>query len=82
MKAQQSKFMENINLTTESGLNDSNYAEESISDVANDLDGPEQVVCSLCHDASSKSPVSFLILLQVGYPISCFFCCLFYIFKN
>ncbi|XP_024965877.1 E3 ubiquitin-protein ligase PRT6 isoform X3 [Cynara cardunculus var. scolymus] len=64
MKAQQSKFMENINLTADNGLNDSNDAEESSSDIANDLDGPEQVTCSLCHDANSKTPVSFLILLQ------------------
>ncbi|KAI3772681.1 hypothetical protein L6452_03873 [Arctium lappa] len=64
MKAQQSKFMENINLTADSGLNDANDVEESSSDVANDLDEPEQVTCSLCHDANSKTPVSFLILLQ------------------
>ncbi|KAF5802322.1 putative carboxypeptidase U transcription factor interactor and regulator Znf-B family [Helianthus annuus] len=64
MKAQQSKFMENINSTAESGLNDSSDAEERISDVANGSDGHEQVICSLCHDANSKSPVSFLILLQ------------------
>lgn len=64
MKAQQSKFMENISLTADNGLNDSNDAEESSSDVANDVDGPEQVTCSLCHDADSKTPVSFLILLQ------------------
>ncbi|KAI3801291.1 hypothetical protein L1987_29395 [Smallanthus sonchifolius] len=64
IKAQQSKFMENISLTAESGLNDSNDAEESISDVANDSDGHDQVICSLCHDTNSKSPVSFLVLLQ------------------
>ncbi|KAJ0884426.1 hypothetical protein HanPSC8_Chr10g0433561 [Helianthus annuus] len=40
MKAQQSKFMENINSTTESGLNDSSDAEERISDVANGSDWP------------------------------------------
>lgn len=68
MKTQQSKFMENINLTEESGLNDSSDAEASMSDVANDLDGSGQVICSLCHDANSKLPVSFLILLQVGEP--------------
>lgn len=65
MKAQQSKFMENVNSAAESGLDDSNDAEESISGVANDLDEPERVICSLCHDANSKSPLSFLILLQV-----------------
>nr|XP_043618780.1 E3 ubiquitin-protein ligase PRT6 isoform X1 [Erigeron canadensis] len=64
MKAQQSKFMETINLAGESGLNYSNDTEECISDVANESDGPDRVICSLCHDASSKSPVSFLILLQ------------------
>ncbi|XP_076955336.1 E3 ubiquitin-protein ligase PRT6-like isoform X2 [Bidens hawaiensis] len=66
MKTQQSKFMENINLTEESGLNDSSDAEASMSDVANDLDGSGQAICSLCHDANSKSPVSFLILLQIS----------------
>ncbi|KAJ0933105.1 putative carboxypeptidase U chromatin regulator PHD family [Helianthus annuus] len=70
MKAQQSKFMENISSSAESGLNDSNDAEESISEVANDPDGHEQVVCSLCHDASSKSPVSFLVLLQKSRVVS------------
>ncbi|KAJ0737868.1 putative carboxypeptidase U transcription factor interactor and regulator Znf-B family [Helianthus annuus] len=64
MKTQQSKFMESINLTAESGLNDSGDTEESISDAANDSDGHEQPICSLCHDANSKSPVSFLILLR------------------
>ncbi|XP_071697200.1 E3 ubiquitin-protein ligase PRT6-like isoform X2 [Rutidosis leptorrhynchoides] len=63
MKAQQSKFMEN--------LDDVNDAKESQSDVANDLDvGPEKVVCSLCHDASYESPVSFLILLQKSRLVS------------
>ncbi|KAJ0727112.1 hypothetical protein HanPI659440_Chr12g0478131 [Helianthus annuus] len=45
MKAQQSKFMENINSTAESGLNDSSDAEERISDVANGSDGHKQVIC-------------------------------------
>ncbi|KAI3787070.1 hypothetical protein L1987_41256 [Smallanthus sonchifolius] len=71
MKAQQSKFIESINLTAEeSSLNDPNDAEESISDVAKDSDGHEQVTCSLCHDANSKSPVSFLILLQKSRVVS------------
>lgn len=70
MKAQQSKFMENVNSAAESGLDDSNDAEESISGVANDLDEPERVICSLCHDANSKSPLSFLILLQKSRVVS------------
>ncbi|XP_071726695.1 E3 ubiquitin-protein ligase PRT6-like isoform X2 [Rutidosis leptorrhynchoides] len=70
MKAQQSKFMESINSTIDTGLVDLNDVEENISDVANDLDEPEHVVCSLCHDASSKSPVSFLILLQKSKVVS------------
>ncbi|KAI7749987.1 hypothetical protein M8C21_021205, partial [Ambrosia artemisiifolia] len=64
MKAQQAKFMENISLTAESDLNSSSLAEETVSDVANDSDGQEQQICSLCHDANSDSPVSFLIFLQ------------------
>lgn len=70
MKAQQSKFMENINLTEDSGLNDTNDPEESSPDVANDSDVPERVVCSLCHDANAKTPVSFLILLQKSRLVS------------
>ncbi|XP_076890085.1 E3 ubiquitin-protein ligase PRT6-like [Bidens hawaiensis] len=70
MKAQQSKFMENMNSASEGGLNDTNEAEESISDAANNSDKHEQVICSLCHDASSKSPVSFLVLLQKSRVMS------------
>lgn len=66
MKAQQSKFMENI--TEDTSLDDTNDPEESLPDVTNDSD--VQVVCSVCHDANSKTPVSFLILLQVGNLLS------------
>ncbi|XP_023771470.2 E3 ubiquitin-protein ligase PRT6 [Lactuca sativa] len=66
MKAQQSKFMENM--TEDTGLDDTNDPEESLPDVTNDSD--VQVVCSLCHDANSKIPVSFLILLQKSRLVS------------
>ncbi|KAL7616811.1 hypothetical protein Lser_V15G03398 [Lactuca serriola] len=66
MKAQQSKFMENM--TEDTSLDDTNDPKESLPDVTNDSE--VQVVYSLCQDANSETPVSFLILLQKSRLVS------------
>lgn len=68
MRAQQSKFMASVKSSTDEGLDASKVVQEvSSSDGGPELEDAEQVICSLCHDPKSKSPLSFLILLQVGY---------------
>lgn len=63
MRAEQSKFLLSINSASDhdskSGLDESNKDREDLEESAQDI-------CSLCHDPNSKSPVSFLILLQVS----------------
>uniref|UniRef100_A0A5B7BIP5 E3 ubiquitin-protein ligase n=1 Tax=Davidia involucrata TaxID=16924 RepID=A0A5B7BIP5_DAVIN len=71
MRAQQSKFLASINSTADDGLDGSKIGQEACSsDVAIDSRESTQDVCSLCHDPSSKSPVSFLILLQKSRLLS------------
>lgn len=66
MRAQQSKFLESMDSTAGHGDDDSEFGEELFdSDVMQDSKDTEKVICSLCHDPKSRSPVSFLILLQV-----------------
>lgn len=66
MRAQQSKFMESIDSSLENGLDDSEFGKEMCdNDVGHNSVDSTQVICSLCHDANSKNPVSYLILLQV-----------------
>ncbi|KAL1822614.1 hypothetical protein ACET3Z_009392 [Daucus carota] len=65
MRAQQSKFMASVKSSTDEGLDASKVVQEvSSSDGGPELEDAEQVICSLCHDPKSKSPLSFLILLQ------------------
>ena len=69
MKAQQSKFLESMDFAARHGADDSEFGEELFdSDVMQDSKDTEEVLCSLCHDPKSRSPVSFLILLQVCEP--------------
>ncbi|XVF55280.1 hypothetical protein PTKIN_Ptkin06aG0024300 [Pterospermum kingtungense] len=68
MKAEQSKFLASIN---SSSTDDSkSEAEMSNSDAEHKIEGAVQEICSLCHDPTSKSPVSLLILLQKSRLLS------------
>ncbi|XVF08093.1 hypothetical protein REPUB_Repub06bG0196400 [Reevesia pubescens] len=62
MKAEQSKFLSSITSTADDDLK--SEAEMSNSDTEHEPEGAVQQSCSLCHDPTSKNPVSFLILLQ------------------
>ncbi|KAK8632266.1 hypothetical protein V6N13_072661 [Hibiscus sabdariffa] len=63
MKAAQSKFLSSI---TSAAADDSESdSEMSNSNAEHETEGSVQQSCSLCHDTTSKSLVSFLILLQL-----------------
>ncbi|CAA0829795.1 E3 ubiquitin-protein ligase PRT6 [Striga hermonthica] len=65
MRAQQSKFLESFNSSQDDDMEDAKSEEEECDfDVSNDAQESAQVICSLCHDPKSRSPVSFLVLLQ------------------
>lgn len=65
MRAQQSKFMASVKLSADECLDATKAVQEvSSSDAGPQSEDSEQVICSLCHDPKSKSPLSFLILLQ------------------
>ena len=64
MKAEQSKFLSSISSTADD--DSKSEAEMSNSDTEHEAEGAVQQSCSLCHDPTSKIPVSFLILLQVS----------------
>ncbi|KAK8532004.1 hypothetical protein V6N13_131353 [Hibiscus sabdariffa] len=68
MKAEQSKFLSSITSTAD----DDSKSEEEISDsdTKHEADGAVQQICSLCHDPTSKAPISFLILLQKSRLLS------------
>ncbi|KAK3038512.1 hypothetical protein RJ639_029312, partial [Escallonia herrerae] len=75
MRAQQSKFLASINSTAEDGLDGSKVGQDSSSDVeeeicSSDVGHDTEVICSLCHDTTSKNPISFLILLQKSRLLS------------
>ncbi|KAL0336823.1 UNVERIFIED_CONTAM: E3 ubiquitin-protein ligase PRT6 [Sesamum calycinum] len=63
MRAQQSKFLESFNSSGDDDMDDTK-SEVCDSEVSNDIQESAEVICSLCHDPKSKSPVSFLVLLQ------------------
>ncbi|KAK6779288.1 hypothetical protein RDI58_021472 [Solanum bulbocastanum] len=65
MRAQQSKFLKSIDFSAEAASDDSKLCKErSDSDVRRNYEVATQVICSLCHDPNSKSPLSYLILLE------------------
>ncbi|XVE61882.1 hypothetical protein DITRI_Ditri06bG0074600 [Diplodiscus trichospermus] len=68
MKAEQSKFLSSIN----SDADDDSKSETQMSnsDAEHETQGPVLESCSLCHDPTSKNPVSFLILLQKSRLLS------------
>ncbi|KAL3531814.1 hypothetical protein ACH5RR_005335 [Cinchona calisaya] len=71
MRAQQSKFLESIDTTADHGAEDSECQKGLCdSDAEHEAKDSEEVVCSLCHDLNSKSPVSFLVLLQKSRLLS------------
>ncbi|OMO66313.1 Zinc finger, N-recognin [Corchorus capsularis] len=61
MKAEQSKFLSAISTADD---DEKSEAERSSSDAEQEKEVAVEAVCSLCHDSTSKNPVSFLILLQ------------------
>ncbi|KAL3358016.1 hypothetical protein AABB24_015247 [Solanum stoloniferum] len=65
MRTQQSKFLKSIDFSAEAAPDDSKLGKErSDSDVRRNYEEATQVICSLCHDPNSKSPLSYLILLE------------------
>ncbi|CAA2964318.1 E3 ubiquitin- ligase PRT6-like isoform X1 [Olea europaea subsp. europaea] len=70
MRAQQSKFLASINSSSDDEMDGSRSVQLSCdSDVSNPQESA-QVVCSLCHDPNSRSPISFLVLLQKSRVLS------------
>lgn len=67
MKAEQSKFLASVNVSDSDELINPNSGQKS-EDTVNNIVAEESPndVCSLCHDQNSKTPVSFLIHLQVN----------------
>ncbi|XP_020549496.1 E3 ubiquitin-protein ligase PRT6 isoform X1 [Sesamum indicum] len=71
MRAQQSKFLESFNSSGDDDMDDTKSEQEVCnSEVSNDIQESAEVICSLCHDPKSKSPVSFLVLLQKSRLLS------------
>ncbi|GER57266.1 E3 ubiquitin-protein ligase ubr1 [Striga asiatica] len=71
MRSQQSKFLESFNSSQDDEMEDAKSEEEECDfDVSNDAQESAQVICSLCHDPKSRSPVSFLVLLQKSRLLS------------
>lgn len=69
MKAEQSKFLATLKSTSDTGSDDSSFGKEE--NVSNSTQQAEEThICCLCHDPSSKSPLSFLILLQKSRFVS------------
>ncbi|XP_052476579.1 E3 ubiquitin-protein ligase PRT6 isoform X1 [Gossypium raimondii] len=68
MKAEQSKFLSSI--TSAANDDSKSDSEMSNSDAEHETEGDVQQSCSLCHDTTSKSPLSFLILLQKSRILS------------
>ncbi|KAM2518006.1 hypothetical protein PS1_032847 [Malus domestica] len=68
MRAEQSKFMASVKSTVDKG----SKSEQEVCElnVEDDLEESEQVVCSLCHDPSSRNPISYLVLLQKSRLLS------------
>ncbi|GFP90143.1 E3 ubiquitin-protein ligase ubr2 [Phtheirospermum japonicum] len=71
MRAQQSKFLESFNSSQDDEMADAKSEQEACeSEVSDDTQESAQVICSLCHDPKSRSPVSFLVLLQKSRLLS------------
>lgn len=71
MRAQQSKFLASIGSTEDAGADDSEFVkEECDADVGHASEEDMSITCSLCHNSTSKSPLSYLILLQVDNSLT------------
>ncbi|XP_073157617.1 E3 ubiquitin-protein ligase PRT6 isoform X2 [Henckelia pumila] len=71
MKDQQSKFLDSFNSSADDEMDDvKSEGEVCDSETNNQIQDSVQVSCSLCHDPKSKSPVSFLVLLQKSRLLS------------
>ncbi|KAM3288078.1 E3 ubiquitin-protein ligase PRT6 [Capsicum chacoense] len=71
MRVQQSKFLASIGSTQDVAADDSKHGEELCnSDGRIRSEDSTPVICSLCHDPNSKSPLSYLILLQKSRLLS------------
>ncbi|KAG9159191.1 hypothetical protein Leryth_018168 [Lithospermum erythrorhizon] len=71
MKAQQSKFLENIDSSLDDDMDEKEHENEmSFMDVGNSPEESTQIICSHCHDPDSRSPVSYLVLLQKSRLLS------------
>ncbi|KAJ8570714.1 hypothetical protein K7X08_037686 [Anisodus acutangulus] len=71
MRVQQSKFLASIDSTTDVTADDSKHGKElSDSDGRPRSEEATPVICSLCHDPNSESPLSYLILLQKSRLLS------------
>lgn len=70
MRVQQSKFLASIDSKTDVAADDSKHGKDLCdSDGRPRSEEATPVICSLCRDPNSRSPVSYLILLQVGGSI-------------
>lgn len=68
MRTEQSKFLASITPTSDDELNGSKPVQEVHSSDVGEESAHE--VCCLCHDPSSKNPLSFLVLLQKSRLVS------------
>lgn len=69
MKAEQFKFLSSISSTADDGRKST--PDVTNTDAEQNSEESVQDVCSLCHDPKSKTPVSYLILLQVSHDFVC-----------
>lgn len=71
MRVQQSKFLASIDSTADVAVDDSKHGKE-LCDSGGRPRSEEAtpVICSLCHDPNSKSPISYLIFLQKSRLLS------------
>ncbi|XP_073052581.1 E3 ubiquitin-protein ligase PRT6-like isoform X1 [Primulina eburnea] len=71
MRDQQSKFLESFNSNADDEMDDvKSEGEVCDSETSNQIQDSVRVSCSLCHDPKSRSPVSFLVLLQKSRLLS------------
>ncbi|XP_075509230.1 E3 ubiquitin-protein ligase PRT6-like isoform X1 [Primulina tabacum] len=71
MRDQQSKFLESFNTSADDEMDGvKSEGEVCDSETKNQIQDSVQVSCSLCHDPKSRSPVSFLVLLQKSRLLS------------
>ncbi|XP_049342703.1 E3 ubiquitin-protein ligase PRT6-like isoform X1 [Solanum verrucosum] len=72
MRVQQSKFLASIDSTTDVAADDSKHGKDLCdSDGRPRSEEATPVICSLCRDPNSRSPVSHLVLLQKSRLLSC-----------